>query len=137
MHLTSTLTSIITNSYHYHGLFVLNFYVKTVHTTMTIVISCSYTHDFKCQTLYDSSKPLQSITYDFDHMTTNLDVNFFLWHQSAWRVLRKTVKINSKEECVLDITLPSMILYCSWLLDQLRLNFITVWTKPEKLRMYS
>jgi len=41
MHLTSILTSIITNSYHYHGLFVLNFYVNTVHSTITFVISCS------------------------------------------------------------------------------------------------
>lgn len=69
----------------------------------------SYTHDFKCQTLNDSSKALQSITYGFDHMTTNLDVNFFLWHQSAWRVLRIAVKINTKEERVLNITLSSMI----------------------------
>ena len=70
-------------------------------------------------------------TYGFDHMTTNLDVNFFLWHQSAWRVLRIAVKINTREECVSNIKFSSMILYCSWLLDQ----FITVWTKPEKLRM--
>jgi hypothetical protein len=139
MHLTSTLTSIITNSYHYHGLFVIKFLREhgTYNVDFRYLMLTSYTHDFKCQTLNDSSKPLQSITYGFDHMTTNLDVNFFLWHQSAWVVLRKAVKINTKEECVLNIALSSMILYCLWWLDQLRLNFITVWTKPEKLRIYS
>lgn len=59
-------------------------------------------------------------------MTTNLDVNFFLWHQSAWRVLRIAVKINTKEEHVLKhyIVLHDFIL------------FMVTWSVATKLYPY-
>jgi hypothetical protein len=51
MRLTSILTSFIVHSYHYHGLFVLNFHVNTVlnNDDFRYLMLASYTHDFKCQ----------------------------------------------------------------------------------------
>lgn len=94
MHHTSVLTSIIlgynaphfSTHQYYHKFIPLSRLIcfkflrehGTYNDDFRYLMFTSYTHDFKCQTLNDSSQPLQSKTYGFDHMTTNLDVNFFL-----------------------------------------------------------
>jgi hypothetical protein len=107
MHLTSILTSLIRHSYHYHGLFLLNVYVDAGlnNDDFRYHMFTSYIYDFKCQPQNDSSKRLQSITYCFDHMTTNFAENFLLRHQSAWLAQHIPVQISTKEERILIITL--------------------------------